>query len=116
MTYSRPRALVLVCGLVLCSAVRAAEEPGSATSYLPVAVTEDFKSIKSRMTAAQPAIQKRQADLLAARYDLSDRPAAGVTMARGKPVQAGVRVKLPAGTTWAALADMAPADIRAKDA
>jgi hypothetical protein len=32
-------------------------------------------------------------------YDLSDRPAAGVTMDRTKPVQDGVCVKLPAGKT-----------------
>jgi hypothetical protein len=29
------------------------------------------------------------------RYDLADRPVQGVTMTRGKPVQGGVRVKLP---------------------
>ena len=53
---------------------------------------------------AQPAVQKRQADLLAERYDLANRAATGVTMTRGKPVQEGVRVKLPAGTTWKQLA------------
>ena len=38
---------------------------------------------------------KRQQALLAERYDLANRPAPGVTMSRGKPVQDGVRVKLP---------------------
>ena len=38
--------------------------------------------------------------------------AAGVTMSRGKPVQSGVRVKLPDGTTWEELAAMPPGDIR----
>ena len=31
--------------------------------------------------------------LLGERYDLADRPAPGVTMSRGKPVQEGVRVE-----------------------
>jgi hypothetical protein len=60
-------------------------------------------------------IQKRQADLLSERYDLSDRPAQGVTMSRGKPVQEGVRVKLLEGTTWQALAAMSPEEIREKN-
>ena len=54
----------------------------------------------TRMGGAKAPIMKRQMDLLSARYDLSDRPAAGVTMSRGKPVQDGVRVKLPARATW----------------
>ena len=49
----------------------------------------------TRMEAAKPEIMKRQLDLLQDRYDLSDRPAVGVTMSRGKPVQDGVRAKLP---------------------
>jgi cytochrome c peroxidase len=35
-------------------------------------------------------------------------------MSRGKPVQAGVRVKLPAGASWEQLSAMSPEDIRAK--
>jgi cytochrome c peroxidase len=46
------------------------------------------------------------------RYDLSNRPAQGVTMDRGKPIQEGVRVKLPAGVTWEGLAAMSPDQIR----
>ena len=83
-----------------------------ASSYLPVEIKEPFASVMARMKAAQPAIQKRQADLLAERYDLANRAAAGVTMTRGKPVQEGVRVKLPAGTSWAQLAGLNSNDIR----
>lgn len=54
-------------------------------------------------------------DLLAERYDLSNKPAAGVVMDRSKPVQDGVRVKLPAGLTWAQLAGMTAQQIRDKD-
>ena len=93
----------------------AAEEPAKTSSYLPVAVGESFSAIMTRMKAAKPEIEKRQADLLNQRYDLSNRPAKGITMSGGKAVQEGVRVKLPAGTTWDALAAMSPAEIRDKN-
>jgi cytochrome c peroxidase len=54
-------------------------------------------------------------DLLNERYDLSNRPAAGVTMSRGKAVQEGVRAKLPAGMAWERLAEMTPEEIREKN-
>ena len=85
----------------------------SKSSYLPV-IEEDFGAVLTRMSGAKGAIMKRQLDLLTARYDLSDIPAAGVTMSRGKPIQDGIRVKLPAGTTWDALGRMAPDEIRDK--
>jgi cytochrome c peroxidase len=87
--------------------------PSPSTSFLPV-IEEDFGAVLTRMSAAKAAIMKRQMDLLGARYDLSDRPAAGVTMSRGKPIQDGVRVKLPGGATWEALAKMTPDEIRDK--
>ena len=36
-------------------------------------------------------------------------------MSRGKPVQTGVRAKLPAGTSWDALAALSPDQIRDRD-
>lgn len=89
-----------------------AQEQRGATSYAPVDIKEPFSSIMARMTAAKPDVAKKHADLLAERYDLSDRPAQGATMSRGKPLQEGVRVKLPTGTTWDQLAATSPADIR----
>ena len=86
-----------------------------ASSYAPVMVTKDFADTMTAMEQAKAGIVKRQMTLLAERYDLSDLPADGVTMSRGKPVQEGVRVKLPAGVTWQALADMTPEQIRAKN-
>jgi cytochrome c peroxidase len=83
-----------------------------ATSYMPVDIKEPFASIMARMKAAQPEVQKRQADLLAERYDLANRPATGVTMTKGKPIQDGVRVKLATGTTWEQLAGLGATDIR----
>ena len=85
-----------------------------ATSYSPVALTEDFEAVKARMEAAKPEIMQRQMDLLEERYDLSDHPIPGVTSGRGKAVQAGVRAKLPQGVTWDSLGRMSPEDIKAK--
>lgn len=64
-------------------------------------------------TKAQKAgFAERHQKLLNERYDLSDHAAEGVTMARGKPVQSGIRVKLPQGMTWEKLAEMSPAAIK----
>ncbi len=84
------------------------------SSYSPVVIKESFEAIMTRMKATKPEVMKRQMDLLNDRYDLSNRPAAGVTMSRGKPVQEGVRAKLPAGMTWERLAGMSPEEIRDK--
>jgi cytochrome c peroxidase len=100
----------LAAGLTLAHAQQ--EPRRGATSYMPVDIKEPFATTMARMKAAQPAIQKRQADLLAERYDLANRAATGATMSRGKPLQEGVRVKLPAGTTWDQLAGMSSTEIR----
>ena len=96
----------------------AADEPAPAprgdTSYMPVVEPEPFPATLARMRGEKPAVEARHRALLEARYDLADRPAPGVTMARGKPVQAGVRVKLREGTTWDALGAATPDDVRAK--
>lgn len=77
-------------------------------------VVDDFEAVRKRMEQAKPGIQKKHADLLSQRYDLSDRPAKDVKMSRGKPVQAGPRAKLPDGMDWQTLAAMSPEDIKAK--
>ncbi|MHC4738570.1 MAG: cytochrome B6 [Planctomycetota bacterium] len=84
------------------------------TSYAPVAVTEDFETTMLRMKAGKEEVMARQMALLRERYDLSDRPARGVTMSRGKAVQKGVRVKLADGVTWEELGAMRPEEIREK--
>jgi cytochrome c peroxidase len=72
----------------------------------------DFPSIRAQLVAMKAMVEAKQAALLAARYDLSDRPSPTVTMSRGKPVQIGVRVKLPDGQTWDTLAQMPPDQLR----
>ena len=102
--------LLSVACAALPSVSHAAEKP---SSYAPVK-EEELSAVMSRMKAAKAGINQRQKTLLDARYDLSNRPAPGVTMSRGKAVQAGIRVKLPSGVTWDQLSQMAPADIRTK--
>src|SRR5712691_10644851 len=102
---------MVVGAYAMQDATRAAGPPAS--SYLSVNV-DAFPTVLARMRAAKAGIDKRQQDLLAARYDLGDRPAAGATMSRGKPIQSGVRVKPPAGVTWDALARMTSDEIRDK--
>ncbi|MFV1958182.1 MAG: cytochrome B6 [Planctomycetota bacterium] len=85
----------------------------SPTSYAPVAGTEPFAERMARMKAAKAKVMEGQQSLLARRYDLADRPVEGVTMSRGKKVQAGPRVRLSEGVTWEALGAMTPAEIRA---
>ena len=75
---------------------------------------EDFETVRKRMEQAKPAVQKKHADLLALRYDLSNRPAKDLTMSRGKAVQIGPRAKLHGGMTWKTLAALSPEEIKAK--
>ncbi|WP_240359640.1 cytochrome B6 [Pyxidicoccus trucidator] len=84
------------------------------SSYIPVDNDASFEDIHKRGVAAKPKMMQRQRALLQERYDLANRPLKAVTMTRGKPVQVGVRVKLPQGATWEQLARMAPAELRQK--
>jgi cytochrome c peroxidase len=84
------------------------------SSYMPVVINETFQSILQRMSAAKQAINDKQQALLQERYDLSNTPSKTVTMSNGKPIQDGVRVKLPQGMTWDQLAKMTPDEIKAK--
>jgi cytochrome c peroxidase len=78
------------------------------------AAEEDFPNLVKRLQAEKPQFEQRQKTLLAERYDLGDHPAKDVTMSRGKPVQEGVRVKLPAGVTWDSLAALSPEEIKSQ--
>ncbi len=75
-----------------------------------------FAPTRERLIAEKDAFAARQKELLEARYDLADRSAPGITMSRGKTVQAGVRVKLAEGQSFADLAALSPAEIRARKA
>jgi cytochrome c peroxidase len=64
--------------------------------------------------ADKPGVMARQQKLLTERYDLTPKPHDKMKMSRGKAIQLGPTAKLPAGTTWAKLAEMSPGDIREK--
>lgn len=105
-----------VAAMALASVAAVADDERP-SSYAPVDKTERFADVKKRMEGAKPKIQDRQRALLEERYDLSDRAHDGVTMsAGGRPIQAGVRVKLPAGMTWDRLGEMSPEDIKSQGA
>src|SRR3954469_9722385 len=100
-------ALVLACSLAALSDPL----PPDAT-YRPLP-TLPLTAVKAADEAQKPQVMQRQADLLNQRYDLSDQPIPGVMMSGGrKPIQGGVRVKLPPGVTWESLAAMSPDEIR----
>jgi cytochrome c peroxidase len=107
--------LVLAAVFIFLGLVYAQGGKKMSTSYAPVVIKEDFAATMARMKAAKPEVMERQMALLNARYDLSNRPAAGVAMSRGKPVQEGARTKLPEGMTWQKLAGMTPEEVRDKD-
>ncbi len=86
--------------------------PGGLTSYMPIAIDQPFAAIMAHDVAAKPGIERDHMAVLEERYDLSDHPAQGVTMEHGKPLQEGVRVKLPSGVTWDQLAAISPDDMR----
>lgn len=107
---------IAASALTLAAVVSLAQAPPPRpSSYAPVNTTEDFAEVMKRMQGAKADILKRQADLLNARYDLSDKPADGLTMGRAKAVQQGVRTKLPPGQTWESLTALSPTEIRDKD-
>jgi cytochrome c peroxidase len=107
-------AAAVASGIVWSTNVGAYDDPPS--SYSPVVIKETFPQIEQRMKAEKAAVMQRQKDLLAQRYDLSDHPSGDTKMGRQKPVQEGVRAKLPTGVTWDELGGMTPDQIKGKDA
>jgi cytochrome c peroxidase len=73
-----------------------------------------FQAVFQQKSAQKAATMREARNYLAQRYDLGNRPAP-VTMSRGKAVQQGVRVKLPAGVTWQQLAQMSPDEIKRRN-
>lgn len=106
----------ILCGLMAIScghALPAQEE--RASSYAPVVPKESFAATMARMKTAKPQLMHAQMELLRMRYDLRNDPVPGVTMAGGKAVQQGFRVKLPTGMSWEKLAELTPEAIHERD-
>jgi cytochrome c peroxidase len=101
---------VFGCAFLATTASAEALPPDATYRPLPTAPLDAV--IKSDQ-AAKPKVMQKQRALLTERYDLSDRAIPGVKMSGGrKTVQAGVRVKLPAGASWDQLANMTPDEIK----
>ena len=115
MRHKLPSVLTLVISCAVSHLAFADPLPPDAT-YRPLP-TQPFSEVKASDEAAKPEVMQRQQELLSRRYDLADRPIPGVMMSAGKkPVQGGVRVKLPAAVTWDSLAAMTPAEIKQRNA
>jgi hypothetical protein len=88
----------LFCGAALLAvAARADSLPPDATyRSLP---TQPLSAVKAADETQKPQVMQRQRALLEERYDISNQPIPNSMMSgRRKPVQGGVRVKLPAGS------------------
>ena len=103
----RHRGRIHWAGLALAAALLAGE------TWLGHAA-EDFNALVRRLQQEKGEFARRHQALLAQRYDLANNAAPGVTMSRGKPVQQGVRVRLPQGMTWERLAAMSPSELQAR--
>src|SRR5258707_15281326 len=80
-------------------AAYAQQPPRGKSSYAPVDIPEPFSAILARLSAQKPAVERDHMAVLNERYDLSNRPAAGVTMDQHsvRGFLAGVVRKRPAG-------------------
>src|SRR6185437_90897 len=105
-------ALASIAAVGLSVGIVYGQQLRGATSYMPVDIKEAFDSIMARYVAEKPAVEAAQQALLGERYDLSNHPSPTVRMDRNKPVQEGVRVRLPSGTSWEQLAQLAPEEIK----
>lgn len=106
-----------VFAVAVISIVALAAPPPLPSSYMPVVDKESFGTTKGRLEKEKAGANTRFQKLLGDRYDLSDKPVPGVTSsARNKPIQGGVRVKLPKGAkSWQDLAAMSAEDIKKND-
>ena len=111
MKRTRPIALAATAVLLAGGLAIRAQEPAKPPNQ-PDDAKAKFQQTFNKMSKEKAGIMAAARAHLADRYDLSDKPASGVTMSRGKAIQDGVRVKLPAGVTWQQLASMTPDEIR----
>lgn len=113
-------AMALFCAALLVAAYAGGQydmkQSAPDNTYMPVKIDTPFEETMQKDVANQEAFQERQQNLLERRYDLSDNPSDVMMSGGDKPVQKGVRVKLPDGVdSWQELADMTPQEIKEKD-
>ena len=109
------RGILALAALSLCSRAVSSDPLPPDISYRPLP-TLPLSEVKTADEAQKPQVMQRQSNLLNQRYDLSNGPIPGVMMSAGrKPVQGGVRVKLPEGVTWESLAAMSAEEVRQRN-
>jgi cytochrome c peroxidase len=119
MRFVRSPLLCLV-GTALATAVvwtawaPAQQTPEKKPPAAPPESAEDFAKEMAKFKADKPGVMKTQLDLLNSRYDLSDKPSKIKMSGNRRAVQEGVRVRLPNGLTWDALAAMSCEEIKKK--
>jgi cytochrome c peroxidase len=91
-----------------------ADDKPPATSYSPVVDKQSFEATLKKMSEGKAGVMAKATKLLEERYDLANRPSSDAKMDRNKPLQEGVRAKLPEGVTWEALGNMTAAEIKQK--
>ncbi|TWU16093.1 cytochrome B6 [Allorhodopirellula heiligendammensis] len=120
-TVSRYACLSVMSGICFTAE---AQSPGSGQSkpvdlpdqtYMPVVIEEDFQATFEADKQQKADVMDKQGQLLKQRYELADNPSDAMMSAGRKPVQQGVRVKLPDGLSWNELADMKPDQIKQND-
>jgi cytochrome c peroxidase len=72
----------------------------------------DYAEIMKADIEAKPKVMAKQQALLKARYDLTPKFDAEITMSRGKAIPVGPTARLAEGMTWDKLGGMAPAAIK----
>jgi cytochrome c peroxidase len=104
--------LLWLSGTTLVAITALADPLPPDATYRPLP-TLPLSLVKANDEAQKPMVMQRQQAIFEQRYDLSDQPIPDVMMSGGrKPVQGGVRIKLPAGITWDNLSAMSPDEIR----
>ena len=98
------------------AAKETAKPPASSYDQIsPVLIgKQSFADMVAADKADKPGVTARQQKLLDERYDLKPHPHDKIKMSRGKAIQTGPTAKLPAGMTWAKLAEMSPSEVRDK--
>src|SRR5207248_6935252 len=111
-TTTRLSLSVAATAMGFAALVAAADPLPPSATYRPLP-TLPLDVVKANDEAEKPRVMQDQQTVLNQRYDLSNNPISGVMMSGGrKPVQGGVRVKLPAGASWDTLASTSPDQIR----
>ncbi|HYF36889.1 MAG TPA: hypothetical protein VD994_16450, partial [Prosthecobacter sp.] len=75
-------------------------------------MTANFDEAMKADAAAKPGIMAKQRALLESRYHLEPKLDPEAKMSRGKPLPVGPTARLPEGSTWEQLAEMAPDQIK----